>query len=166
MRFSLGCRTGRTLLHQCSYPEPRAAVQGTRHTVQDTEPLDRGADCVVPGVVSEAWGGCTVEESGATGSSPEDSLVGGCTEGELGAGEDGAIRAGGQGLDDPDGCPLGAPLDVETQGSGEPGDVGALGVVGGTTFTGGDGRVGGWVLWSLPPVSPRCRAIQSWRSGS
>ena len=53
-----------------------------------------------------------------------------------------------------------APLDVETQGDGEVGggSVDAL--------TDGEGLAGGWVLWSLPPVSPRCRAIQSWWSGS
>ena len=133
MRFSLGSRTGRTLLHQCSYPEPRVAVQVTRHTTQDTGSLDTDADYVVPGVVSEARGGCGAEESGVTVSSPEDSLVGGFVdggfvEGVSGAGEDGAVEVGG-------------------------GSVDAL--------TDGEGLAGGWVLWSLPPVSPRCRAIQS-----
>jgi hypothetical protein len=126
----------------------------TRHITQDTGPLDRDADCVVLGVVSDAWGDCGAEESGVTGSSLEDSLVGGCEEGVLGAGEDGAVEVGGQGLADPEGVPV-APLDVETQGDGEVGggSVDAL--------TDGEGLVGGCVLWSLPPVSPRCRAIQS-----
>lgn len=131
----------------------------TRHITQDTGSLDKDADCVVPGVVSEAWGDCGAEESGVTDSSPEDSLVGGFVEGVFGAGEDGAVEVGGQGLADPEGVPV-APLDVETQGDGEVGggSVDAL--------TDGEGLAGGWVLWSLPPVSPRCRAIQSWWSGS
>lgn len=123
----------------------------TRHITQDTGPLDRDADCVVPGVVSEAWGDFAAEESGVEGSSLEDSLVGGCDEGVLGAGEDGAVEVGGQGLADPEGV---APLDVETQGDGEVGG-------GVDTLRDGEGLTGGWVLWSLPPVSPRCRAIQS-----
>jgi hypothetical protein len=127
----------------------------TRHITQDTGPLDRDADCVVPGVVSEAWGDFGAEESGVEGSSLEDSLVGGCEEGVLGAGEDGAVEVGGQGLAGPEGV---APLDVETQGDGEVGAVGGGGV---DTLTDGEGLTGGWVLWSLPPVSPRCRAIQS-----
>ena len=113
-------------------------------------------------VVSEARGGSGAEEPGVT-VSPGDSLLGGGDEGELGDGEDGATRAGGHGLDDPEGV---APADVETQGDGEAGDDEVLGVVGGDTLTGGEGLAGGWVLWSLPPVSPRCRAIQSWWSGS
>src|SRR4051794_41968007 len=117
MRFSLGSRTGRTLLHQCSYPEPRAAVQVTRHITRDTGPLDRDADCVVLGVVSDAWGDCGAEESGVTGSSLEDSLVGGCDEGGFGAGEDGAGEGGGQGPAAPGGGPV-APLGGGAQGGG------------------------------------------------
>ncbi|RRR81408.1 hypothetical protein [Streptomyces sp. RP5T] len=65
MRFSLGSRTGRTLLHQSSYPESGCAVQEKRHTDQDTAASDTGADRVVVGVVSEARGGCGVVEPGA-----------------------------------------------------------------------------------------------------
>jgi hypothetical protein len=115
----------------------------TRHITQDTGSLDRGADCVVPGVVSEARGDCGAEESGVRVSSPEDSLVGGFVEGVFvegvfGAGEDGAVEVGGHGLADPEGVPV-APLDVETQGDGEVGgSVDAL--------TDGEGLTGGWVL--------------------
>jgi len=162
MRFSLGSRTGRTLLHQSSYPKSAAAVQGTRHIAEDTTGLDRDADCVVvPDAVSGVSGGGGADESGAT-DSPGDSLLGGCDEGGLVGGEDGATGAGGQGLGEPDGV---LP-DLETQGAGEAGDSAVLGVVGGATVTDGEDLAGGRVLWSLPPVSPRCRAIQSWWSGS
>jgi hypothetical protein len=105
-------------------------------------------------VVSEVRGGSGAEELGVR-VSPGDSLLGGGEEGELEDGEDGATSVGGHGLDDPEGV---APADVETQDDGADG---VLGVVGGDTLTGGEGLTGGWVLWSLPPVSPRCRAIQS-----
>jgi len=138
MRFSLGCRTGRTLLHQCSYPEPRGAVLETRHTTGDS-----GA-----------------EESGARGCSPEDALLGGCKDGGLGgdedgADEDGALELGGHGLADPEGGADGvppAPGDRETHGSGEDGEVEVPGLVGGVgvvTVTEGEGRTGGSALWSL-----------------
>jgi hypothetical protein len=159
MRFSLGSRTGRTLLHQSSYPESPAAVQVIRHTAGDTVALDRGADCVVSGVVEEVRGAGGAEDSGTRGSR-EDSLLGGCDVGGLVGGEDGATRAGGHGRCEPEG--VGAPLDVETQGDGEAGDVDVPGAVGGDTVTGGEGLAGGCVLWSLLPVSPRCRATQSW----
>jgi hypothetical protein len=178
MRFSLGSRTGRTLLHQCSYPESRVAVPRRRHTPDRGDPAESpyvtgSLYRLVPGVVSEASGDCGPEESGGAGSSPEDELPGGDDEGGTrpGAGEDGADEVGGHvlGLADPEGGPVGVPVDVETQGDGELGEVGALGVVGGVgvvKVTDGEGRTGGWVVWSLWPVSPRCRAIQSWRSGS
>lgn len=173
MRFSLGSRTGRTLLHLCSYPEPRPALpvaavplltgaaghsEGRGTTGSGTLGADSD-DVVVP--ADSAPSGA--EGSGDSYADDGDSLVvdpeGGCSEDgssdggvsdEGASAEGGSVDGGSEGGDSEDGG-----FEPGLDEGGTPDGVRDPDGVGVETLTDGVGCPGGLVFWSLWPVSPR-----------